>query len=252
MNPGRVSIVIPVYGAWEYLKALLESLSPEHEIIVVNDDSPEEEPAWLRAKSNEQPLRILTNDRNLGFAGSCNRGCKKTRTDIVCFLNSDIVARHQDWWKPLVAKLEEPNVGAVGPQLRYSNGTIQCVGINFIDGHPYHPGRNALPSAPIAKDARQPEALTGACLMTWRGLFNDLRGFDTAYKIGNYEDVDFSLRLRQKGKELWYVPESVLTHHEAISMGTRAEKMAWVKDNWELFRSRWVRDDQIVLAPEGG
>lgn len=244
--------MIPVYGAWEYVKNLLDSLSPEHDIIVVDDDSPQEQPEWLARRCQEQPLRVITNVKNLGFGGSCNRGFAEAQNELICFLNSDIVAPTQDWWKSMAYKLDQPKVGAVGPQLRYKNGTIQCVGIAFIDGNPYHPGRNALPTSPIAKKSRQVEALTGACLMTRAELLNELHGFDAAYKVGNYEDVDFSLRLRTMGKELWYVHESILTHFEAISMGARPENMSWLAGNWELFRSRWVRDDQIVLSPEGG
>jgi GT2 family glycosyltransferase len=252
IKPQDLSIVIPVYGAWDYVKNLLDSLSSEHNIIVVDDDSPEEQPEWLARRCQEQSLKVITNVKNLGFGGSCNRGFEEVKTVLVCFLNSDIVAPTQDWWKPMAQKLRQPNVGAVGPQLRYNNGTIQCVGISFIDGNPYHPGRNALLTSSIVRKSRQVEALTGACLMTYAGLFKELHGFDTKYKVGNYEDVDLSLRLRCMDKELWYVPESVLTHFEAISMGARPENLSWLSDNWKLFRSRWVKDDQIVLPPKGG
>jgi GT2 family glycosyltransferase len=132
-----------------------------------------------------------------------------------------------------------PAVGAVGGRLTVQDGRLQHVGIKFdngLPGHPYHGfsgGYNGYAnSVRVACDCL---AVTGACLMTRRELFEAVGGFSETFPL-NYNDCDYCLKLRDRGLRSVYDPDLWMVHFESSSRSTEVED--WEKN---LIRHRWLR-----------
>jgi GT2 family glycosyltransferase/glycosyltransferase involved in cell wall biosynthesis len=219
----KVGIVIPVYNKIEYTLACLRSLA-EHagtvpfEIVVVDDCSSDATPEHL---ARIDGIRVLRNERNLGFIGSCNAGAAATRSEYVLFLNNDTIVT-KDWLEALIACFdEEPDAGLVGAKLVYPDGRLQeAGGIVFRDGSGWNYGRFDNPADPRYEFRREADYCSGAAIMLTRALFDALGGFDTRYTPAYYEDTDLAFAVRAAGKKVYFEPRSVVVHFEGITSGT--------------------------------
>jgi GT2 family glycosyltransferase len=262
-KPGEpdVSIVIPAYGKPELTRQCLDSLFTREagatfEVILVDNASPVELAGALRGL--EPRIRLLRNDTNLGFSRACNQGAHEARGRYILLLNNDTEA-HPGWLAPLVEVLDrEPDVAMVGSQLLYPNGTIQHAGVAFsrFDTYPhgiaaFHVYREDPAHQPWVNRARDFQAVTAACCLVRRSVYQSLGGLDPAFWNG-YEDVDLCLRIRKAGYRIRYEPRSVLTHHE--SMGGR-ERFVRADQNIRLLNRRWggqvCRDDNKIYLEDG-
>ena len=223
------SIVIPVFNQWPVtrgcLSALRATLSRDHdvEIIVVDDASTDDTPIGLAALARAEPrLKVLRNDANLGFVGSCNRAAATATRDVLVFLNNDTVPL-PGWLEALLGTFGDlPRVGAVGGKLLFPDGRLQeAGGVLFSDGSACHFGRNEPnASQPPFDQPRQVDYVSGALLATPRRLFEELGGFDPEFAPGYYEDTDYCFRLRDLGYEVLFQPASTVVHVEGGTAGT--------------------------------
>jgi O-antigen biosynthesis protein len=166
--------------------------------------------------------------------------------DILVFCNNDIELVSQGWDSRLRDLLDRAEVGVVGARLLYPSGAIQHVGVAFggIDGRPVHEGVGE------AADARGPldrwqrrhtvAAVTGAFLAVRGSVFNDVGGFTERLSIA-YNDLDFCLKVRERGLQIVFEPEVTATHHESLTRGLNnsAEKVAWDDEELRDLRRRW-------------
>jgi GT2 family glycosyltransferase len=219
-----VSVVIPVHDQVAYTRRCLEALEQSapgglYEVIVVDDASTDETAGFLRTQAPR--VRALRNEVNTGFVGACNRGAAAARGEWILFLNNDTEPR-PGWLEALLRLTEtESDVGAVGAQLVYGNGTLQeAGGIVFRDGSGWNFGRGDAPGRPAYQRACEVDYCSGAALMVRRDLFERLGGFDPRYAPAYYEDTDLCFGVRSLGYKVWYCPASVVTHFEGISNGT--------------------------------
>ena len=202
------------------------------------------------------------NAERLGFAGNCNAGAARARGDILLFLNQDTKAR-DGWVAPLLNLFEtNPTVGIVGPKLintqqNESNplaeidpitrqtriiDTIQsCGGLYDAHGGPYHRYLGYAADDWRVNICERVSWTTGAALAIRRNLFNACMGFDVAYEIGYFEDVDLCEKAKRFGHEVWYQPESVFEHKAGSTGGIPPHIF---RQNSLLFHSRW--DKTIV------
>jgi GT2 family glycosyltransferase len=138
----------------------------------------------------------------------------------------------------MVMYSELPEVGAVGGRLLWEDGRLQHVGVRVQAGLPGHHYRGFSGDfAGYGNSVRVAEnmaAVTGACLMTRRDLFDEVGGFSTSFPV-NYNDVDYCLKQRSRGRRVVYDPDLVLYHFESSSRSSDVEE--WEK---ELFRERWL------------
>lgn len=248
------SIIIPVHNKVEYtekcLEQLLQTLPPNFrgEIIVVDDASTDETPAaLLRWTQTDARIRVLRNEQNKGFIGSCNAGAEAAHADVLVFLNNDTLPQ-PGWLPPLLRVLRErPDAGAVGGKLIYPDGTLQeAGGIIFSDGSGCNFGRNdKAPNAPLYNFLREVDYCSGALLATPRPLFLSLGGFDSRYAPAYYEDTDYCFSLREMGRKVYYQPESVIIHFEGVSSGTDVKR--GVKSFQTVNRVKFVEKWQHVL-----
>jgi GT2 family glycosyltransferase len=251
----RVSVVIPVHGKAQLTAHCLSTLRdelrerPDVEVIVVDDSSPDDTRFVVDAQAW---VRLLRLDQQSGFAVSCNTGASASSGEYVVFLNNDTVGR-PGWLDSLVAYADQHDeVGAVGAKLLYPNDTIQHAGIVMSsDLLPRHVYRGFPADHPAVSRLRPFQAVTGACMLVRRRIFQKLGGLDEAFANG-FEDVDFCLRLRASGHEVHYCAASVLTHLEAA---TRGEDAKAFRRNADLFLGRWresIRSDELATYAEDG
>jgi GT2 family glycosyltransferase/glycosyltransferase involved in cell wall biosynthesis/Tfp pilus assembly protein PilF len=237
----RVTIVVPVFNGAALTEKCLYGIAgntgegpqtPEYEVVVVDNGSEDWTMYLLHAMEGD--IRVMSNDRNLGFARACNQGTAESQADYLLFLNNDTVP-HQDWLAPMVAVADaDPQVGIVGARLLYPDGTVQHAGLHLVNGIPDHQFRGVAGDDPQVLQYRDLDMVTGACLLIRRDLFEALGGFDAQF-LNGVEDVDLCLRARDRGFRVVYCPDAVVDHHEAQSEG----RFDHVQANVERFLSRW-------------
>jgi len=251
----RVSVVIPVHGKADLTAHCLRTLHdelgerPDVEVIVVDDASPD---GTREAVEAAQWVRLVAHDRPAGFAASCNEGASLAQGEYLVLLNNDTIGQG-GWLDRLVEYADEhPEAGVVGAKLLYPNDTIQHAGIVVSsDLLPRHVYRGFPVDHPAVSGSRPFQAVTGACMLVRRHIFQEFRGLDETFANG-FEDVDFCLRQRSSGHDVHYCAESVLTHLEAVTRGEDAEAFS---RNADLFLERWgesIRSDELATYAEDG
>lgn len=253
-SPHKVSIVIPVFNQASYTKQCLEALFAvtgreiPYEVIVVDNASSDWTHEYLTGLVPR--IRVLSNDRNLGFAKACNQGAQAALGRFLVFLNNDTLPK-PGWLEALVKEAESGGADLVGAKLLYPDGTVQHAGVGFAaPGDGVHVFKGMPGDHPAANRKRFMQCVTGACLLLERQLFLELGCFDEGF-VNGYEDVDLCLRAQAAGKTVLYAPESVLVHFEETSAG-RKEKD---RHNAERFFARWggrIRfDNSDIYEAEG-
>jgi GT2 family glycosyltransferase len=248
----KVSIVIPVHNHLLYTLQCLQSLTAnpaacEIEVIVVDDASTDQTATALRSVPG---LRLVELDCNLGFTGACQRGADAARGEYLLFLNNDIVAQPR-WLDELLAVAEQHrDAGIVGSRLIYpQTGTEQHIGIAFDDsGRPYHLQRDGGTALGPIEGTWPVPAVTGACLLTPRRLYEELGGFDPAYEQ-ECQDIDYCCKVVRKGDRVYYCGSSLLLHYESV---TRKELRWSPSADVERFLQRWeIRSGDSVPVERG-
>lgn len=210
----RVSVIVPLYGRVDFVEYQLAFFSAYpgvadvEYIYVLDDPSKKREAEYLFASAQERfgvPFRALFLDRNVGFGPANNIGFTRARGEYICFLNSDVFPGTPDWIDRLVRRLaDDPELGTVGALLLYEDGSVQHQGIVYtaLDEFggwffPDHPRKGLRPSAEtgIAETA----CITGACMMIKRALLEQHGAFDEVFIIGDFEDSDLCLKIRDSG-----------------------------------------------------
>ena len=240
----KYSIVIPVFNKAAFTKRCLDTLQAtlagagDGEVIVIDNASSDETPQLL---AGYPWIRHVRNDVNLGFAGANNQGARMARGEFLVLLNNDTEA-FPGWLAAMLKTAEDPSVGAVGARLLFENGTIQHAGVvvarttmsrtTFV---PFHHNSLVAHDDPDANIPTDFQIVTGACLLTPRKLYLELGGLDEAYWNG-YEDVDYCLKVRERGLRVAYEPAAKLFHFESQSGVQRFRKSLW---NTETLGNRW-------------
>ena len=239
----KVSVIILNWNKLEYLKNCIESIErntgyPDYEVIIFDNGS--EEPGTKEFLS-AQNHRVVLSPKNLGFAKGNNEASKGAAGELLLFLNNDTVV-HKNWLEPMVRlMLEHPDCGIVGSKLLYPDGTIQHIGVMFDHrGNRRHIFKKYPADIPQAGEVSEREAVTGACMLIRKAVFEKAGGFDGRYMHGS-EDIDLCLKVRETGLKALYCPESVITHFEQVSLKARGSrfKKKTTRYNNRLFQEKW-------------
>lgn len=248
----KVSFIIPLYNNLPLTQAMLASLRAtlppglECEIIFVDDGSTDGTRAWL--KNLPAPCRTILNDKNLGFAGACNRGAAAATGEILFFLNNDLVLLPH-WLEPMLAAFNRfPGAGLVGNvQLNAATGAVDHAGIYFNhQGKPAHRTDRPASTRWLGVPAyRAVDALTGACFGLRRSAWQKLGGFDEGF-INGSEDIDLALRARAAGLHHYVALTSVVRHHISASAGRNLRNE---HNTWRLVQ-RWTQPIAALAAKD--
>jgi len=248
-----ISIIIPVRDHIELLRHCVESIEKEtiyapYEIVIVDNDSQTDE---ARAFLSSTKHRVLNCSGPFNFSAINNFAAEQTGNPWLLFLNNDTEVIDGDWLTIMAEHIQRPEVGAVGPRLLYPDDTVQHGGIVVgVGGIAEHAFRGFPAEAPgVCRQlqvTRNYSAVTGACLLTRRDVFNKVRGFDEERLPVTFSDVDLCLKIRRAGYLVVYTPFARLYHHESSSRRRTVEPM-----ETGVMRERWagILDDDPYYNP---
>ncbi|WP_135467792.1 glycosyltransferase [Crenalkalicoccus roseus] len=258
------SIVVPLYRNLRFLRPQYASFARDPSLggaeLIYVLDSPEqrrEVEHLLRGLHGlyARPLTLLVQGGNYGYAAACNAGAAAAQGGVLVMLNSDVVPAARGWIRPLLGALARRRLAAVGPKLLFEDGSLQHAGLFFERGpegewHNSHYWKGCPRHFPPAQRARPVPAVTGAALCVRRAAFEAVGGFSTDYVIGDYEDSDLCLKLREAGGEIAYVPGAELYHFERQSIRDHAgyARTLAAAYNRRLHHRRWSEAIARLMA----
>ncbi len=247
----RVSVIVPFRDGAQLTAHCVRSLREfagydEWEALLVDNGSWQPETRALLERLKEDPrCRLLSDSRPFNWSAINNRAATEATGELLLFLNNDIEASSSGWLAALVEHAQRPEVGAVGARLLYPVGCVQhagvVLGLGGIADHAFRYCPAALPGYfGLAKTTRDVTAVTGACMMVRRAVFDEVGGFDERFHVA-FNDIDFCLRLRARGYRVVYTPFAELVHHESVSRGISRD----LPETKEMLRRwlPWIRRD---------
>ena len=255
MGDPKISIIIANKDHTEDLQRCITSVIGKstyenYEIIVVENNSETKEIFEYYEKLKEYPnVKVVTYPVGEGFNYSKvnNFGVRSSDGDYILLLNNDTQVITVNWMEEMLMYAQREDVGAVGAKLYYGNKTIQHAGVvlqlgaHRTAGHShYGQHRENLGYMGRLCYAQNVSAVTGACLLVKKKLFEEVGGLDENFAI-SLNDVDFCLKLREKGLLNVFTPFAELYHFESISRGLddKGEKAARYEEESGRFREKW-------------
>lgn len=251
-QPPLVSIIVTTRDQATILRRCLNGLLrrttyPRLEVLVVDNQSVEPEALDLFDRlSQHDAVSLLRYDAPFNFAAMNNLAAARAKGEVLCLLNNDTEVIDADWLEEMVSRLLQPGVGVVGAKLLYGDGRVQHGGdVVGPGGCAWHLHTHLPADAPgychRALLAQELSAVTGACLVTHRTLYQDLGGMDARHLAVSFNDVDYCLRVRATGLRVIWTPHAVLYHHESVTRGPddTPEKQARSKREANYMRKRW-------------
>ncbi len=254
MGHPKVSVIIPNKDHVEDLKRCIESILTRttydnYEIIIVenNSETMEIEEYYKSIKSDR--IKIIRYIGAFNYSRIVNYGAEYADGLYLLLLNNDTQVITPTWMEELLMYAQRKDVGAVGAKLLYADRSIQHAGIviglgaHRTAGHTHY-GKSYDNLGYMGRlcYAQDVSAVTGACLMLKKYLFNKLGGLDDHFAV-SLNDVDLCLRLREKGYLNVFTPFAELYHFESASRGSDAEgeKAERYNKESEIFRKRWAK-----------
>lgn len=253
MGDPMISIIIPNKDHPGDLKrcvtSILERSTYEnYEIIVVENGSSSPEIFDYYEELKEEPkVKLVTFEGDFNYSAVNNLGVSHAEGEYLLFLNNDTQVITVNWLEELLMYAQREDVGAVGAKLYYGNKTIQHAGVvlglgaHRTAGHShYGQHRDNLGYMGRLCYAQDVSAVTGACLLVKKALFQEVGGLDESFTI-SLNDVDFCLKLRQKGYLNVFTPFAELYHFESLSRGLddQGEKAQRYERESQKFREKW-------------
>ncbi|MDE7332927.1 MAG: glycosyltransferase family 2 protein [Lachnospiraceae bacterium] len=220
------------------------------EVIVVENNSTEKETFdYYQELEENEKVQIVTYEGTFNYSAVNNLGASRARGQYILLLNNDTQVITVNWIEELLMYAQREDVGAVGAKLYYADKTIQHAGVvlglgaHRTAGHShYKQHRENLGYMGRLCYAQNVSAVTGACLLVKKSLFDEVGGLDESFAI-SLNDVDFCLKLREKGYLNVFTPFAELYHFESISRGLddNGEKAERYNRESEQFRTKWKK-----------
>lgn len=246
-----VSLIMPTRDQIHVLKRAVESILTQttyknFELIIVDNGSIETETKhFLKSAASFSNVRVIQDLSPFNFSRLNNEAAQSATGALIGFINNDIEVISEDWLTELVANASRPEIAGAGAKLLYPNNHVQhagiITGIGGIAGH-NHKGRPVHDPGYFNRIIlnQNLSALTAACLILKRSVFDEVLGFDETLSVA-FNDVDLCLRIRSKGYKLTYCASAELYHYESISRGyeTTPEKFARFEQEVERMKERW-------------
>ena len=250
-NTPSISIIIPTKDRTDLLKECLASLENymrydlnhyvaigatnrqfarsdlEYEVIVITTgDVPDDVDVWAHRPGAT-------------FAQAVNVGAKAARGDFIWLLNDDVFVTSNPWEGKSLR-----NDAIIGARLLYPSGLVQHAGVGFdLGSAPYNLWRLAPREHPEVVQPRRYPAVTFACALIPRHIWEELGGLDENY-INCWEDIDFCLRAGEAGYTVWYDPSITAIHLESQTAGRKDNEAV----SWQHWRETWVKSGRIHKA----
>jgi len=246
----KVSIIIPTKNNFHILSRCISSIEKKTnyknwEIILINnsDETIEKKiDSKLKNYLESLPYTIVEYEENFNFSKMNNKAVQYSTGEILLFLNDDTKVIDPYWLDELVSIVLQKDVGVVGPKLIYSDNTIQHVGMAFLKtGSGFHPFMKEHENSPTYNNMinvmRECLAVTGACLMTTKKLFDQVGGFDNRFDA-YYGDSDLCLKIHKAGFRVVFTPFTKLLHEGSFSINRSGASYYAVESHLD-FIQKW-------------
>lgn len=252
----KISIVIPNKDHTEDLRRCIKSIVEKstwenYEIIVVENNSETKEIfSYYEELKNNPQIKVITYDGEFNYSRINNLGVSQATGDYALLLNNDTQVITVNWMEELLMYAQRQDVGAVGGKLYYGDKTIQHAGVviglgaHRTAGHVhYRQKRENLGYMGRLCYAQNMTAVTGACLMVKKALYEEAGGLDESFAV-SLNDVDFCLKLRSMGYLNVFTPFAELYHFESISRGLddKGASAERYNDESARFRKKWEKE----------
>jgi GT2 family glycosyltransferase len=236
-----VSVIIPTRDGVEVLERCIRSVEgkttyPNYEIVIIDNGSSKTETKAYFASLRHRVVRL---DEPFNFSRLNNFGVQQARGEYCLFLNNDTEVISPEWMTAMLELCQIPGVGIVGAKLYYPDRRIQhagvVLGIKGVAGHSHkYFRRQSRGYFDSLICIRNYSAVTGACMMVRRDVFEGVVGFDEELKVA-FNDVDFCMRVREKGFRIAWTPHAELYHHESATRGFAmdAKEIEFMKRRWK-------------------
>jgi O-antigen biosynthesis protein len=251
-NAPLVSIIIPTYNKRPLLQCCIESIINKtcytnYEIIIVDNRSDDADTLdYLTSLEKAKRARVLKYMHPFNYSAINNFAAEAAEGEYLCLMNNDIEVISEDWLDEMVGHAARPGIGAVGAMLYYPDNTIQHAGVILLQtgiaGHLYNGnkrgtngfcGRTSL--------VQNLSAVTAACLVIRKSTYMDAGGLDETNLPVSFNDVDFCLKVREKGCRNLWTPFAEFYHNESASRGLddNEEKKARFQRETSHMITRW-------------
>jgi GT2 family glycosyltransferase len=251
INNHKVSIIIMFKDHVETLKTCTTSILDKtnyrnYEIVLINNQSEQEKTFEYLERLRANPIiQIMGYDKGFNYSAINNYIISQLNSEYFILLSNNAEVISTDWIEAMLEFGQRKDVGAVGTLLYYSNGKIRhagiIVGIRGAAGNSHRYFRkNAMGYFGRIKIVQNLSAVSGACLMTKKSVFTEIDGFDENLSH-HFFDVDYCLKIRERGYQVIYTPYAELFHHNPKNKGL--EKYPDVKETFEkqkrYFQEKW-------------
>ena len=258
-NKPLISIIIPnkdnIGLLSKCLKSILEKSTYKNiEIIVVENNSEDKKTfEYYDSLKEYKQIKVIIYkaDGKFNYSAINNYAVKYANGQHLIFLNNDIEIINEDWIEEMLMYSQREDVGAVGAKLYYPDNTIQHAGIGIgileIAGHYFRHFPDNIPGyMGRLHYAQNVSAVTAACLMIKKEIFDKVNGFDKKFEVA-FNDIDLCLRIRQAGYLNVWTPYAKAYHYESVSRGYEdtPEKQERFRNEIDSFKTKWKKELEI-------
>jgi O-antigen biosynthesis protein len=248
-----VSLLIPTRDKKEITEVAVRSIIDKttyrkFEIIILDNGSVKAETlGWFAAiQIQEARIRVVRYDHPFNYSAINNFGVQHARGEVIGLVNNDVEVISPDWLTEMVMHASRPEIGCVGAKLYYPDDTIQhagvILGVGGVAGHSHqYFNRDAPGYFSHLKVIQNLSAVTAACLVVRKEIYEAVNGLDEDNLKVAFNDVDFCIRVREAGYRNIWTPYAELFHHESKSRGHEdtTEKQARFKAEIEYMKDKW-------------
>ena len=223
-----VSILIPNKDQKDTLDQCLKSIEARtdyenYEIIIIENNSTEQETFEYYKQIKNPKIRVIEWKDEFNYSAINNFGVRHAKGEYLLFLNNDIEVINSDWLGEMLSNCQREEVGAVGAKLYYPDNTVQhagvIVGIGGVAGSVFVGLKRGYTGYMHRASIQQNlSAVTAACMMVKKSVFEEVGGFEEELKVA-FNDIDFCLKIREKGHLIVYDPYVELYHYESKTRG---------------------------------
>lgn len=246
-NNPKVSIIIPTKNQVRLLKKCIDSIETKtiyknYEIIIIDNNSDDSETLEYLANSKH---KVIKYSKPFNYSAINNFGVENASGDHIILLNNDVEIINPEWMSAMLEFSQQEKVGAVGALLLYDNDSYQHVGlvlgIGGSAGHMYKGvNKNENGILDRCRTISNVQAVTAACLMIKKSLYQEISGLDENLAV-SFNDVDFCIKLLDKGYKNIYTPYAELYHYESRTRGydLSAEKLERLEKEKQYLHNKW-------------
>lgn len=253
INQPEVEIIILTRDKPALIQSCIESILKQttyknYSITIVDNGSEEPETHGLFSTwKQHHRITVLRDDTEFNFSRLNNKAVERSKAEFICMMNNDITIISPHWLEEMMGHALQAGVGVVGARLWYPNETLQhggvILGLGGIAGHALRYIKKGDPGYCSRAILQQDfSAVTAACLLVQKAHYLSVGGFDETNLTVAYNDVDFCLKLGEKGLRNLWTPYAEMYHHESASRGldNTPEKQNRFNREAEYIKKRWA------------